>query len=159
MASDQRKAKPRGPTPRIRGKKCCKCGKPVYSNHSVYCRTCKDMAVRMSAKRLPHATKEEVWAYIRLYGYVCYYTGMALDMVNRKSPWYGVLDHWIPHHSEKVVLTSALINEMKSALTEEEFRYFVGQLYHHWKNNTKFRKKAVKGWFKSAACAKYAKHA
>ncbi len=157
MASYQRKGKLRGPTPRIRGKKCCVCGKPVYSNHSLYCRNCKELAVRMSAKRLPRAVKAMIWAYIRRYGYVCYYTGMDLVMDDRRSPWYCVLDHWIPHNNKKVVLTSALINEMKSALTEKEFRYFVGQLYNHWVNGVKFKKKNVKYWLKSAPCRKYAR--
>jgi len=130
-----------GPTPRIRGKKCCKCGKPVYSNHSMYCPICREFAVRMSVKRLPASTIEAIWDYIRVYGYVCYYTGMKLDMKNRKSPWYGVLDHWIPQNSSKVVLTSALINEMKSDLTEKEFKYYIKQLYNFITKGTMIRKK------------------
>jgi len=135
-----------GPTPRIRGKKCCRCGKPVYSNHSMYCPICRQFALRMSAKRLPASTIEDIWNYVRKYGYVCYYTGMKLDMVNRKSPWYGVLDHWIPQNSKKVVLTSALINEMKSDLTEEEFWYYIKQLNNYRVKHTKVKKKKLVYW-------------
>ena len=142
----RRRITPKGPTPRIRGKKCYICSKPVYSNHSMYCPICRQFAVRMSAKRLPPSTIEDIWNYVRRYGYVCYYTGMSLDMENRKSPWYGVLDHWIPQNSKKVVLTSSLINEMKSDLTEKEFWYYIKQLYNCRVKHSKVKKIKLVYW-------------
>jgi len=100
----------------------------------------------MWVKRLTHATIQAVWDYIRKYGYVCYYTGIELDMSDPKSAWYGVLDHWIPGDNRKVLLTSALFNEMKSDLTEAEFWYYIGQFYHFKKNGTPIRKKTPVHW-------------
>ncbi|MBF0570965.1 MAG: hypothetical protein HQL12_03740 [Candidatus Omnitrophica bacterium] len=135
-----------GPTPKIHGKKCCICRKPVCSNHSKYCSICRQFAAHMRVARLPPLTVQSIWAYVRQHGYVCYYTGMALDMRHRKSPWYGVLDHWIPGDNKKVVLTSDLFNEMKSDLSEKEFWYYIEQLYHFKKNGTSIRKKRLVYW-------------
>jgi hypothetical protein len=137
-----------GPTPRIKGKKCCLCGKPVFSNHSMFCKRCARFAHHVRDQRLPRATVEDIFNYVRRYGFVCYYTGMKLEMNDRKSPWYVVLDHWMPHDDKKVVLTSALLNDMKSDLTEDEFWYFIGQLADFRRNGTKIRKKPLKVWFR-----------
>ena len=52
-----------------------------------------------------------------MYGFVCFYTGMTLDMKNPKNPWYCVFDHWIPGDDRRIVLTSFLINDMKTELS------------------------------------------
>src|SRR5208283_386086 len=128
-----RKLKIISKTPRTHGKKCCICGKPVFSNHSKYCRICSQFIRRMIVDQYPPSTIKNVLDFVRQKGYVCYYTGMPLDMDDSKSPWYGVLDHWIPNNDKKLVLTSALINDMKTDLTEKEFWYFIEQLYNYKK--------------------------
>ncbi|MDE2028220.1 MAG: hypothetical protein KGK03_04245 [Candidatus Omnitrophica bacterium] len=139
-----------GPTPRIRGKKCCICGRPVYSNHSNYCRVCHELARRMAAKRLPASTIKDIWDYLRQHGYVCYYTGMKLDTDNRKSPWYIALDHWNPGDSSKVVVTSALFNEMKSDMTEDEVWYYIEQFRNFKVKGTRVRKRRLVYWARLA---------
>jgi hypothetical protein len=70
---------------------------------------------------------------------------MPLDQ-DPRSPWYVVLDHWLPQNPAKLVLTSALFNTMKTDLTEKEFWYFIGQLYNHHFKGKKFRKRKLDFW-------------
>ena len=100
----------------------------------------------MIVDQYPSSTIKNVLDFVRKNGYVCYYTRMPLDMVDFKSPWYGVLDHWIPNNSKKLVLTSALINDMKTDLTEKEFWYYIEQLYNYRKKHLKVRKKRPIYW-------------
>ena len=102
----------------------------------------------MVIRHFPSAAIKGVLDFVHKNGYVCYYTGMPLDMSDRKSPWYGVIDHWIPNDFKKLVLTSALINEMKSDLTEKEFWYFIEQLYNYKKNHIKIKKKKPVYWYR-----------
>ena len=129
-------------------KKCCICGKRILGgyNHTEYCPTCSRFAIRMAAKKLPGKTVESIWGYVRQYGYVCYYTGMPLDMTDPHSPWYCVFDHWIPNNDKKVVITSSLINDMKSDLSEKEFWYYIEQLYNYKKKRTPVKKKKPVYW-------------
>lgn len=129
-------------TPSIHNKKCCICGKPVFANHSKYCRQCSQFSYRIKVRRYPTKAVKGIWDYVRKHGYVCYYTGMPLDMNDPQSPWYCVFDHWIPRDPAKLVITSTLINLMKSDLTEEEFWYYVKQLADHKEKHTRVRKKS-----------------
>jgi hypothetical protein len=129
-------------------KKCCICGKPVLitSNRLEYCPICSQLSKRMSTEHFPLKTREGIWNYIRKNGYVCYYTKMSLDTSNSKSPWYCVFDHWIPRNDKKVVLTSSLLNDMKSDLSEKEFWYFIDQLANYKKKKLQVKKKRLVYW-------------
>jgi len=110
-------------------KKCCGCTRrPVFSVHSSFCKTCSRIAFRMKSRRFPPDAEAAVWAYIRAYDYRCYYTKMLLEMDDIRSPWYCVFDHLKPLDPRTVVLTSALVNEIKSALSGDEFWFYVFQL-------------------------------
>jgi len=100
----------------------------------------------MKGARFPREAINGVWEYIRKYGFICYYTGMQLDLDDPKSPWYLVFDHWNPRDPRKIVITSALVNRMKSDLTEEEFWYFIRQLANHFRNGTVVRKRKLAFW-------------
>ena len=132
--------------PIAHSKKCCICSAPVYSNRFKYCPTCSAFSARMRQRRLPSETVEAIWDYVRKNGYTCYYTGMPLEMSNSRSPWYCDFDHWIPCDSSRVVLTSALLNEMKSDLTEKEFWYYILQLDNFKRKHTPIRKKKLVYW-------------
>ena len=71
---------------------------------------------------------------------------MLLDLVDDRSPWYCVFDHWIPNNPQKVVLTSALFNEMKLDLSEEEFWYYILQFADYKEEHKKVRKKKLDYW-------------
>jgi len=117
-------------------KGCWACGAPVHRYNAKFCLRCAKFGQRMRTKHFPPETVKAIWEYIRKYGYVCYYTGMALDLENRKSPLYLVFDHWIPGDPSKVVITSALVNEMKSDMSQDEFEDTVCQLADHFKKGT-----------------------
>ncbi len=125
---------------------CCICGQPKYSTHSQYCATCSHTAHRMKLARLPAKTRKAIWDYIRKYGYVCYYTGMPLELNDRHDPWYLVFDHCNPRDPNKMVITSFLVNDMKNDLTENEFWYYIAQLANHFRKGTPVRKIKLKFW-------------
>jgi hypothetical protein len=102
----------------------------------------------MRNKGFPPQTVKAIWDYVRQYAYVCYYTGVELDTANRRSPWYCVFDHYIPADPHKVVLTSALINTMKSDQTEDEFWDTVFQLADFKRRHKKFIKKPIIYWYR-----------
>jgi hypothetical protein len=125
---------------------CCICGQTKASSKSAYCPNCSHIAHRMRKIRLPAKAKQAIWDYIRKYGYFCYYTGMPLDLKNNHDPWYLVFDHCNPRESNKVVITSFLVNGMKNDLTEDEFWYFIAQLANHFRYGTPVRKRKLKYW-------------
>jgi hypothetical protein len=125
---------------------CCICGQPKFSGRSPYCATCSRTAHRMNMVRLPVTTMKAIWDYIRKYGYVCYYTGMPLELKDMHDPWYLTFDHANPRESDKVVITSALVNAMKNELTEAEFWYYIAQLADHFRKGTPVKKRKLKYW-------------
>jgi hypothetical protein len=111
-----------------------------------YCARCARIAHRMKRARFPRKAINGVWNYIRKYGFVCYYTGMPLDLDDPKSPWYLVFDHWKPRDPRKIVITSAVLNIMKSDLTEDEFWYFIRQLANFYRHGSPVRKRKLAYW-------------
>jgi len=127
-------------------KVCDGCGRAAALKGSKFCARCARLSVRMKRARFPRKAILGVWAYIRKYGFVCYYTGMPLELDDSKSPWYLVFDHWMPRDPRKIVITSAVVNIMKSDLTEEEFWYFIHQLANFYRYGTPVRKRKLKFW-------------
>jgi len=127
-------------------KKCCMCGHRVLTQRSRYCPVCSRFAFRMKARQFPPWVVKKIWEYVRTFGYVCYYTGMALDMSDPRSPWYCVFDHWAPHSLSKIVITSALINDMKSDLSENEFWFYVRALANFKRNHIPVQKRKLVFW-------------
>jgi hypothetical protein len=124
-------------------KVCAGCGRAPALKGRKFCARC---AFRMKHDRLMRDSINAIWDYVRKYGYVCYYTGMPLEMDDPKSPWYLVFDHWMPRDPRKIVITSSLVNEMKSDLTEEEFWYFIGQLANFHRCGSAVRKRKLAYW-------------
>jgi len=118
------------------GKGCCICDEPVHHYNAKYCLRCAKFGQRMKNKSFPAETVKAIWEYIRRFGYVCYYTGMALDLENRKSPLHLVFDHYIPGDPSKIVITSAWLNDMKSDMSEDEFKDSVCQLADYFRKGT-----------------------
>jgi len=127
-------------------KKCCICGDPVWAIHSEYCWDCAVLSDRMFHIKLSPEAIEGVWDYIRKHGKRCYYTGMLLDLRDPHSPWYLTFDHWIPGDGRKVVITSFLLNVMKSDLSEDEFWDIIDQLVKYKKYGIPIRKRKFRYW-------------
>ena len=92
---------------------------------------------------------KNIWEHVRAFtrGYVCYlYQNTFGRLTNPKSPWYFVFDHQIPGDDKTVVLTFALLNEMKSDLSWKEFRYYFRQLEKNDRTHAKIRKKKLAYW-------------
>jgi len=129
-------------------KKCCICDKPVFSIKSIYCRTCSHFSARMSDERFSPAIREDLWRYVRKHGYVCYYTQDDLDVFVKSSAYFLEFDRVIPGDPRKIVITSALVNEMKGDMTEKEFKSTVRQLYNCWFKHIKMKKRKYRYWYR-----------
>lgn len=74
----------------------------------------------------------------------CYYTGVAL--IDEPSRWrdhrYLVFEHRIPGDETSVVVTCALINRMKTDLTEEQFRTMITELARYLSGSGPFDERA-----------------
>ena len=102
----------------------------------------------MNSDGFSPAEIEEIKDYIRENGEVCYYTGVALDMDDPHSPWYGSVDHWIPRDGRRLVLTCSFINAIKADQLEDEFWYNVRQLYRHHFEGKRFVKRKLVYWYR-----------
>jgi hypothetical protein len=127
-------------------KVCDGCRRAAALKGRKYCANCARIAYRMKRARFPREAVNGVWEYIRKYGFVCYYTGMELDLDDPKSPWYLVFDHWIPRDPRKIVITSAVVNIMKNDLLEEEFWSFISRLANYHRYGTPVRKMKLAYW-------------
>lgn len=61
-------------------------------------------------------------------GFKCYYTGIRLVEDNPKDPRYLTFDHLTPRQESKIVIVAAAINDMKSDMSDGEFRAMVIEL-------------------------------
>ena len=130
-------------------KKCCKCGKPVFSIKSIYCRECSHFSARMSDERFSPKVRQDLWNYVRkCRGYYCYYTGMKLNVFNKSDPYFLEFDHLVPGDARKIVITSSWFNELKGDLTFKELKGSVVQLYNYWFKGIKIKKKKFRYWFR-----------
>jgi hypothetical protein len=89
-----------------------------------------------------------IWDQVRRHGHVCGYTKTPLNMTDPKDPFYFVFDHMIPGDNRKIVLTFALLNEMKSDMTPREFRYYILQLDKCFKTGEKIIKIKLSRWYR-----------
>ena len=55
----------------------------------------------------------------------CYYSGVVLEEINSKSPLYVSFDHRTPRDEDDIVVAAACINDMKTDMSEIEFRAVV----------------------------------
>jgi hypothetical protein len=69
-------------------------------------------------------------------GFRCYYSGVRLIEDNSKDPRYLTFDHRTPRQESDVVITAAVLNDMKSDMTEDEFKAMVSQLASRFKGGT-----------------------
>ena len=129
-------------------KKCCICGKPVFSIKSIYCRRCSHFSARMSDERFPPETRDDLWKYLRKNGFICFYTEMKLDVFDKSSPSFLEFDHLVPGDPRKIVITCALVNEMKGDLTVDEFWGTIVQLYKCRVKHIKMKRRKFRYWYR-----------
>lgn len=75
--------------------------------------------------------------------FLCHYTGIPLNETNHKNPLYLTFDHRTPRDENDIVVTMACINDMKSDMSEEEFKTVVIELAKCFEGK-KFNKEILK---------------
>ncbi len=106
---------------------CTVCGQPRHQL-AYCCRTCKKLLDRSDARgRQPNRDARlnalrDAWdgEYFR-----CFYTGWRLCIDDHRSPFYLTWEHRTPRDEDDIVVAAAIINDMKSDLTEDEFRRLI----------------------------------
>lgn len=117
-------------------KGCCICGQAVHRYNAIYCLRCAKFFERVRTKHFPPEAVDGIRKYLKKKGYVCCYSGIKLNLEDKKSPLYAVFDHWIPGDPHKVVVCCAFANEMKSDMTQDEFEDTVCQMADHFRKGT-----------------------
>ena len=101
--------------------------------------------------RLP--AMQESWDPIRKC-FICYLTGLKLNLVDKKSPLYRSFEHRIPGRPETQGMAALFANVMKTALSDDEFWLVVKELAHRFQTGEAFNKDIVKfaywkGWYRA----------
>lgn len=106
---------------------CSVCG---ATKHALahFCKSCKKLVDRIDTRgRKPNRDARVRALHSAWDGefFRCFYTGWPLRIDNHRSPYYLTWEHRTPRDENDVVVAAALINDMKSDLTEDEFRGLV----------------------------------
>lgn len=67
----------------------------------------------------------------------CFYTGWPLRTDDHHDPYYLTWEHRTPRDEADIVVTAAIINDMKSDLTENEFRKLIVDLANRFNGSEK----------------------
>ena len=118
-------------------KTCEICGRTIHPL-SYCCKRCKKLIERVDMRKKPDK-KARIQALKLAWdgeGFRCYYSGVRLVEENHRHPRYLTFDHRTPRQEEDVVIAAALLNDMKSDMTEDEFRAMIFQLASYFKGGT-----------------------
>jgi hypothetical protein len=135
----------------VHGKKCCLCGRPVYAPRAMYCYGCHEFVHSMDNRRINNDAAKQILKHVHRHGFVCEYTETPLNMTDYKDPFYYEFDHSVPGDRNRVALTFSLLNEMKSEMTFNEFKYYVGQFADFLRTGAKIKKRKLSHWYKFAS--------
>jgi len=127
---------------------CCICGRPVYTAKAIHCLRCHKFAYCMKNRRVNGKAAQDIWKYVKRYGYVCYYTGLDLDLDDVADPLYFQFDHETPGDNSRIRLTCSMINEMKSDMDWKEFKYYIIQIARFLTTGVKIKKIKLKYWYR-----------
>lgn len=109
---------------------CAVCGDSLHHPLATYCKRCKKLIDRVDIRRKPDK-KARVRALKKAWDgecFRCYYTGVKLVEDNWRNPRYLTFDHLTPRKEDDIVIVAAAINDMKSDMSDKEFRHMVLQL-------------------------------
>jgi hypothetical protein len=115
---------------------CIICGLPPIK-YSYYCARCRKLVFQHGTA--PPRVRALRDAYCRpLDGFLCYYTGIKLDLTGRFGPWHISLDHRTPGDENSQVVAALWVNRMKTFLTEAQFWAVIHSLTGYIRNGTPF---------------------
>jgi hypothetical protein len=110
-------------------KTCEICGTNV-NRQALYCKRCKKLIDRIGTRK-----RADRGACVRALqqawdgeGFRCYYSGIRLVEDNHKDPRYLTFDHRVPRDESDIVVAAQLINDMKTDVSESEFKAIAIQL-------------------------------
>ena len=106
---------------------CKICKKPTHL--PVYCGLCKGIIDKGKKRKIKKDICEQ--ALINAWdgnAFRCYYSNTPLETTNSKNPRYRTFDHRTPRDKQDIVLAASLINDMKSDMTEQEFKKIIIEL-------------------------------
>lgn len=120
---------------------CVICHKTLFPR-SMFCPRCRKFIVNRNEK------DARVRALIDAFdpeinGFRCHYIGVPLELIDFRSPWYLTFDHRIPGMKGDLLASALWINDMKSFLTETEFKAVVVEMARHIRLGTPFNKAVV----------------
>lgn len=131
---------------------CPICASPLHHPLATYCRRCRKLISRVDTrgkhdKSARERALRDAWDG---QGFRCHYTGIRLAEDNPNNPRYITFDHRTPRQEDDIVVVAALINDMKSDLSDDEFRTMVKQLADYFSGG-KFDESAfnLKHWKRS----------
>jgi hypothetical protein len=106
----------------------CKC--KLSNPQAFYCARCKKILERIDTRR-KHNRQARIRALKQSWdgrSFRCFYTGVKLVENNPSDPRYLTFDHHIPRREDRIVIVAAAINDMKTDMSDREFRRMVMQL-------------------------------
>jgi hypothetical protein len=117
---------------------CSICRSPLQHPQAIYCKRCKRLLDRVDMRRKPdkrvrEAALRKAWDGT---GFRCYYTGVRLIEDDYRSPRYLTFDHLPPRDESTIAVVASAINDMKSDLSDREFRRMVRQLARRFSGGT-----------------------
>jgi hypothetical protein len=85
-------------------------------------------------------------------GFVCFITGVLLELDDFHGPWYITFDHPTPGEKDRVEVEASWVNGMKTNLTESQFRAIIRELSRHFRTGAPFDVTVVDGgaWMRMA---------
>jgi len=109
---------------------CPICESSLHHPLATYCIRCRKLIGRVDVRHKPDKVARakaltQAWDGK---GFRCYYTGIRLVEDNHSDPRYLTFDHLTPREESRIVVVAAAINDMKSDLSDGEFRRMVRQL-------------------------------
>ena len=113
---------------------CIICGHPAARivNYSKYCPVCKKFMSKGLHKNVRKRALFAAWSR-DADAFLCYYTGVRLDVLKTASPFYLTFDHAIPGDNTRFVVCARFVNEMKNEMAETEFRTNILLLAKHFR--------------------------
>jgi hypothetical protein len=122
---------------------CDICGQPSFP-HSIYCPTCRRFVFWGGHDHRPRVRALKMaWDPV-LKGFVCYYTGVLLNLTDPRNPWYMTFDHRIPGNDNTQVMAASWVNAMKTALSEAEFWAVIMEFARFLKEGGEFNRNVVR---------------
>jgi len=108
---------------------CTVCGAVIHPL-SQLCKRCKKFVDRVDIRK-----KADRAARIRALqrawdgkSFRCHYCGVQLNETDHGDPRYLTFDHRIPRREDDVVVAAACLNDMKTDMSEDEFRTMIIEL-------------------------------